>query len=541
MTTPHADLDPQLDHAAALRWPLRAAAHLLGLGLVAAVLTALPVAPSDLDRHQLPKETAVHVVVWLAILLARPVRPVGLRPGAAWALALFVAWSIAAATMATNQWLALRGVTLTITGAAAFICARHLAAGGGAAILLGWAAVAGVIGSATGLAQAYGLRHPLFAATRSPGGTFGNRNFVAHFATIALPVMGTLALTVRRTWVALIVAIGMGAPVIMIVLSRSRAAWLGAFVVAGILAIVLWLARRRGAPRIGTRVALVSGAAAVAAFVAISVPNTLRWRADSPYAETLTGLADHRQGSGRGRMLQYRHTMRLAASHPLLGVGPGNWPIRYGDVAPSSDPSWTHGDVIPLNPWPSSDWMAVLSERGVAAVVLLLTFGGALAWRGWRAMRASDDRMIAGAGVIATLSAVAVQGSFDAVLLLPAPLLLTAIAMGALLERADGAAALSGTAVAAPRALWWPMVLLVLGVGVVRSVQQTSAYVIAGDGRQLRRLVWAARVDPGSYPIRIALATRESCRDARDDAEAVLRMAPSWPATRVAARRCGVR
>jgi hypothetical protein len=72
-------------------------------------------------------------------------------------------------------------------------------------------------------------------------------------------------------------------------------------------------------------------------------------------------------------------------------------------------------------------------------------------------------------------------------------------------------------------------------------VQQTAAYVIAGNGRPLSRLVWAARVDPWSSPIRIALATRESCRGARDDAAAVLRLAPTWPAARVAARRCGVR
>ncbi len=541
MTTPHADFDPQLDHAAALRWPARAAAHLLGLGLVAAVLAALPVAPSDLDRHQLPKETTVHIVVWLAVLLARPGRPLGLRPGATWALALFVAWSVAAATTALNPWLALRGVTLTITGAAAFITTRHLAARGAAAILLGWVAAAGVIGSVTGLAQAYGVRHPLFAAARSPGGTFGNRNFVAHFATITLPVMVTLALTVRRTWLALLVAIGMTAPVIMIVLSRSRAAWLGALAVAGVLAGVLLLARRRGTPPIGARIALLTGAVVVATIVAISVPNTLRWRADSPYAETIAGLANHREGSGRGRMLQYRHTLRLAASHPVLGVGPGNWPIRYGDVAPSDDPSWSRGDVIPLNPWPSSDWMALLSERGVATVLFALVLGGAIMWRGWRAMRVGGQRMIAGAGVIATLLAVAIQGSFDAVLLLPAPLLVTSLAVGALLDRADGDALWSGGAAARPRALWWRAVLLVLGAGMARSVQQTAAYVVAGDGRQLRRLVWAARVDPGSYSIRVALASREPCRDARDDAEAVIRMAPDWPSARIAARRCGVR
>jgi hypothetical protein len=51
--------------------------------------------------------------------------------------------------------------------------------------------------------------------------------------------------------------------------------------------------------------------------------------------------------------------------------------------------------------------------------------------------------------------------------------------------------------------------------------------------------VWAARLDPLSYPIRIALARREPCRQARNDIRAALRLAPTWPAAQQAARRCG--
>ena len=58
-----------LDHVAADRWPRRTAADVLGLGLVLAVIIALPAAPSDLDRHQLPKETVMHLTTWLAVVL----------------------------------------------------------------------------------------------------------------------------------------------------------------------------------------------------------------------------------------------------------------------------------------------------------------------------------------------------------------------------------------------------------------------------------------------------------------------------------------
>ena len=40
-------------------------------------------------------------------------------------------------------------------------------------------------------------------------------------------------------------------------------------------------------------------------------------------------VADYQGGSGRGRLIQYERTLALAIRHPLLGVGPGNWPVEY--------------------------------------------------------------------------------------------------------------------------------------------------------------------------------------------------------------------
>jgi hypothetical protein len=68
---------------------------------------------------------------------------------------------------------------------------------------------------------------------------------------------------------------------------------------------------------------------------------------------------------------------------------------------------------------------------------------------------------------------------------------------------------------------------------------QTAAYLVAGSGRSLTRLNWAARIDPTSYPIRIALAMRAPCASAQDDVKAALRLAPGWPAPRAAIKRCG--
>jgi O-antigen ligase len=528
---------PSLDRVAVAHWPLRAAAHLLGLGMVLAVLLALPAAPSDLDRFQLPKETAAHLLTWLAVLLARPAGWRGLSRAARSGLLLFAGASIASIAVATNPWVATRAVALTLTGVAAFLTARQLASQGEGAILLGWAGLAAGVGAATGLAQAYGVESTLFATTRAPGGTFGNRNFLAHFSALALPTLLYLLLTSRRRITLVPLALLATACCACVVLTRSRAAWIaagGALILMGSLLLLLRRARR--VPPIGARLMLLAAALLGGVAAAVSIPNALQWRSDSPYSDTLGGLVNTQEGSGRGRLLQYRNTLRLAAQHPLLGVGPGNWPIRYGDVAPASDPSWASGDVIPLNPWPSSDWLAVLSERGLLAIVALLLLAGSLIRRAWGARLGGEERAQAAIALMGLVSTTAAVGALDAVMLLPAPLLLVTVSTGALLATADPDTD-AGSSHHGSRLL--SIAVVVLGIVTARSALETAAYVVAGNGRSLSHLRLAARLDPGSYPIRIALANRLSCAAARPHIRAVMHLAPDWPATRMARRRCG--
>jgi O-antigen ligase len=529
-----------LDFAAATRWPVQTSAHLLGAGLVLAVIVALPVAPSDLDRHQLPKETVVHLATWLAVLFARPFPPRGVRPAVLWSLAGLTLAAAASALLATNGWLALRATSLILTGAVALITARHVAATGAGSILLAWCATAGVIGAATGLAQAYGLQSPLFAVTRVPGGTFGNRNFMAHFSALTLPILVFTSLRARR----LLAVVSMFAcPVVVaaIVLSRSRAAWIGT--AAGIIVLCfagLRARRRQALPRLRHRIVPLTAVTTLGIIGALLVPNRLSWRSASPYSDTLIGIANHDDGSGRGRVLQYQNSIALALQHPVLGVGPGNWSVRYADVAPAGDPSWVFGDVVPINPWPSSDWFALASECGLLGVLAVVLLACALVWRGVLGARAIGDRVLAGATLLALLATTFVVGSLDAVLLLPAPLLFVALAAGALLQASDGDVVEDVDPAVTP-SRWAIGVPVLLGLLALWSMLQTTAYLVAGSGRSVRRLAWAARIDPGSYPIRIALAQRESCADAKNDIIAAVRMAPNWPASGSAARRCGLR
>lgn len=525
---------PTLDTEAVASWTTRWSVHLLGLGLAMGVLAALPAAPSDLDRFQLPKELVMHGSVWAALLLARPRAWEWPSRAIRTALLLLVLGSAVSALLAVNPWLGLRATMLTTTATIAFLLAHHLGREHGW-LLIGWALIGATVAAATAAAQAWGLESVLFAPRRAPGGTLGNRNSIGHLGALALPAMVVLTVVATR-WRGAVTATLAGALVLaLLLLTRSRAAWLGAGAGLTVTAGALLLAWRHGGlPIPRARLALLVGGGVLALGLAFGVPNTLDWRSDSPYRDTLTGVANFQEGSGRGRLIQYRRTLELAVAHPLLGVGPGNWPIRYGEVAPASDPSWAFGDDIPLNPWPSSDWIALASERGVPGVVAIVLLGLGLAWRGWGGVRRGGTRGAAGALLLGTLATVVVVGAFDAFLLLPVPALGVALLLGGTLAQTAG----DVPPPARSRWPWWFMGAAVLMVATARSAQQVAAYAIAGTGEGRTALRWAARVDPTSYPIRIRLARQGGCREARTHIAAVRRLAPEWPATTQVRRRC---
>src|SRR5207237_8610823 len=120
------------------------------------------------------------------------------------------------------------------------------------------------------------------------------------------------------------------------VLTRSRGAWIAAVVMLIVFAIFAhaW-----------TRLAGVVAFAVVGALAALVIPNTLRWRAENPYLQSVRGVANYEEGSGRGRLVQYERSARMALFHPLFGVGPGNWPVRYPEYAKRNDPSLSDSDA----------------------------------------------------------------------------------------------------------------------------------------------------------------------------------------------------
>ncbi len=418
--------------------PGRLARALLALqvGAVLVVLAALPYPLFQLDRYTFVKELVLLAAALAAVLACvGPARQltVFMVDGL---IAAFLALSVLSALFAVNGWLAARALGVSLAGAGLFWAARTVARAGHGPRLLAALAAAVVLGASTGLIQAYGLIDTeLASVARAPGGTFGNRNFMAHLCAIGLPVLLLVTLQARRKRDFLLATAGIALTVAALVLSRSRAAWLGAAASTMFLAVEgLWLGRLWQDDRLRRRALVLAGTAATGLLLALILPNRLNWHSESPYLDSLTGVANYREGSGRGRLIQYGNTLEMALDHPVLGVGPGNWPVHYPEYMSPRDPSFDADDVIPTNPWPSSDWMAMLAERGLPATLALLAVGASIALGAWSRVRGGNRRQppLADLAIVATLIAIFVVGAFDAVLLLPVPTYFAWTVVGAL-------------------------------------------------------------------------------------------------------------
>lgn len=488
--------------------------RLLQVGALAVVLVATLHRTYELDRFLLPKELVLNVTALLAGLTAwRLLRSLAFRR-VDLLLGAYLVVSAVSAFLATNEWLGFRGLAVSASTVLLFWVGRALGREGHQNAIITAVAVAVTAATATALLQTYGVEIDLFSRNRAPGGTLGNRNFVGHIAAFGLPVLFVAALRARGFFAHLIGALGVAGATAALVLTRSRAAWVAAAAVM-VIFLVAFIASRaiRTSGRIRVRTLFLTIVAGGAVAAALLIPNTLRWRSDNPYLDSVRGVASYDEGSGRGRLIQYERSMRMMLARPILGIGPGNWPVRYPEYAVRRDPSLDPSEGgTTYNPWPSSDWVAFLSERGLAGGGLMMAIVLSIALAGLRDMRsaADPDEALRGTALVATLAGASVSGLFDAVLLLGAPALLVWSALGALYPTEPTRAAGS----AAPRSIPAVAILAVLVVtfaGSLRSIAQVAAMELhdRGDRTALRL---AARIDPSNYRVRVKLADISSGR-----------------------------
>lgn len=529
-------------------------AAVLTLGAFAIVLAGVNSTVFDLERHTVPKAFVLHMTAMLCLVRLLP----GWRtmmPGIVEALlGAFVVWTAISFLFSENHWLALDALAISFSGLVLFLGARRLVRSERArAFTLTGLAAAAVLAALLGIAQAHGVRIEWLAQDRVPGGTFGNRNFLAHFLTIALPPVLMAAVSGQRRFVRMSAIAAILLMTMAIVLTRSRAAWLGVLVALTIMTAAVLLARRGQTSGVRPwRMVPAALAFVVSVALAVFLPNRLAWSTETPYAESLARIADFASGSGKGRIVQWRNSLRLVPENPVLGAGPGNWFVHYPRVTTPGDPSFGAVDPIPTNPWPSSDWVAMIVERGPIGAMLLLLAGLSAAviavrrtvtpklpqyptYTGDDVTRPNSARAIATLGV---LTATFVTGLFDAVLLLPAPVFLVSTTLGLLLPATQPVSSrpLAGRV---RRAAVTATLSIAAAVSII-TAGRLASLIVARDAPGRDELVLAARLDPGGHRVRLLLSRRGDCIERVRYARAAAGLMPHHEAPRRALRACGV-
>lgn len=524
----------------------RLSLYTLELGAVAVVLAASPYKPFDLDRYFVPKELVLHVAALLSGLVLLGARRRLTLAAVDVLLLAFLAASAVSLVFATNVWLAERAMAISFSGVVLFWSASALRRAGLVRPLLVALAAGVVVCAATSLAQAYGVQTEFFSLNRAPGGTLGNRNFVAHLCAIGTPVVMLVALTARRGFGSLFGGIAMAVVAGTLVMSRSRAAWLAVLVLAVpmvLIGLATW--SRWCEARTVRRLVVLGVAAAGGAAAAVILPNRLEWKSDNPYLESATGLVNYKEGSGRGRIVQYTNSLKMTLAHPLVGVGPGNWPVVYPKFATRNDPSMSQDEGLTSNPWPSSDWVAYLSERGVIGFGLLLAAMVGLLWRAARDLRGGTgrdaERVLTAIALVGTLVAAAVVGAFDAVLLVAVPTFFVWTLAGALAPPPGGGLTIERGV----RGLL-PVALFALGaIAVARAAGQFVAIALFSTSSRVATLDQASLFDPGNYRIHVRVAQaylgRGDCRRAVPQARAARRLFPNAAEPRRDLVACGTK
>jgi hypothetical protein len=195
------------------------------------------------------------------------------------------------------------------------------------------------------------------------------------------------------------------------------------------------------------------------------------------------------------------------------------------------------------NPWPSSDWVAFVSERGIVPAVALLgvfavLFYGSL--RRWNELETADA-VLAQLVLAGTIVATIVVSAFDVVLVLGAPSFLVWSVIGA----TSGIRHEGREAKLSPRA--WSFVaagiLLVALLSAARSATQTVAMMTVGRGGMTAGWVNGAAWDPGSYRINLRVADlyyrRGHCGTARGYARRAEGLFPHASAPKRIMNGCG--
>ncbi len=359
------------------------------------------------DVFALPK-TATMLAISLAILVGlasgRPWRSYRGLDDVSWtsvALGVYVALTALATIRSVDPGHSLvgepyqyQGFLATAGYAVAFVAARHSLGSPSRLRLFAWAMVAAAgVAALYGLVQQAGL-DPIWHALDKGRifSTLGQANALAAYLILSLPLAVALWLTSpRRTGLVALLVTALLA--IATALTLSRGGYLGA-----LTALVVFAGCFLGRWSLTRGRLAVLGAVAFVVVVSIALVPPLRAEAGR-IADRGLQAVDASESSAASHLDLWAVGARIAVDHPLLGIGPEEYPDAFGqyrDIVLSPARAAVMGPFRPESPHDVP--LAIADGAGLpalAAYVLLVAAALLAGWRGLRGASQSERVLIA--------------------------------------------------------------------------------------------------------------------------------------------------
>lgn len=496
--------------------------------LILALAAGLPLLQAGLHpvaQALLPAGLGVLTLVALAA---------GVLPGASplfrprWPLLLGLLLLLASAWRSVYLELTLQALLLFAAYLLAGLLAFHLCA-----LAPHRAALAGAVAGGGLLAAGAAL----LALLQAPGGslygaalwgTFPTSNALAGYLLLGVFCAAGLAGAARgrgARW-----GWGLGAILLAAALvgTRSRGG-----ILAAVVGLLCWgVGAARLLPEQGRRMAGLAAAAALGIALAVALwegPGSLARWAQLPGALA----SDTAEPSFRWRQLIYTWSVAMIRDHPLLGTGPGTFPLVLGQYqqVPYVTGRYAH-----------NAWLEFAAETGVPFTLLLLAGFGLSIRQGLQALRAAGPERPVLLGITAALLASAAHALLDLDWSLPAIALPVSLLLGALWAAGpEGSGTGRATAARGPARILQGAAAVVALAAFLLGATRSFAVSLQQEGRAAFRqgaveeaeeaFQAARRLNPAWYAPRYWLAEvalrRGRPQEAVAEAQAAARLSPA--------------
>lgn len=207
------------------------------------------------------------------------------------------------------------------------------------------------------------------------------------FSNALLMLMPFLAFGIYRfkgawRWV---FVIAMVALLVMVLLLKTRAVWLGIVLALFVVAVVLVLRPAsfgiRPMYRNALATLLVGGVLGLGWIFSMDAP-------EDPYAiiSRIQSVGDFGSRDNIWRLRVWQGTVDMIRDNPVLGVGPGNWRLAYYPYVKG-----VFDNIQQVN-WaqPHNDFLWIFAEKGIGGILLYLAFLGTLFAMIWQIIARSE-------------------------------------------------------------------------------------------------------------------------------------------------------